>query len=170
LIPAIGVAALLLAVPFIGGAEPGNDVPAAVDSQPAAPDETGTVLESLVPVASAQTTLKPVRGLPRTPARTASATPTPTATPSASRSPRPVRLGPASAGQLEYMVKRYCVRYANSSDPDPRRDGRWECDRGWLSSPRLVNMDVACRDTYGDGAYATNPDGGAYDWRCYRVE
>jgi hypothetical protein len=36
-------------------------------------------------------------------------------------------------------------------------------------STSIVDMDVACRDTYDSGAYArtSNPDD-AYAWRCYR--
>ncbi|WP_346536721.1 hypothetical protein [Micromonospora sp. DPT] len=104
-----------------------------------------------------------------TPSVTPSATPTPTppaATPTQTRSPNPVLLGPSSSRGVANMAQRYCDRYTGGS-ADPRNDGRWQCTR--LLSASIVDMDVACRNTYETGAYAqTSNSGDPYAWRCYR--
>ncbi|MGN9807463.1 SPOR domain-containing protein [Micromonospora sp. L32] len=102
-----------------------------------------------------------------TPSVTPSATPTPTAaTPTQTRSPNPVLLGPSSSRGVANMAQRYCDRYTGGS-ADPRNDGRWQCTR--LLSASIVDMDVACRDTFESGAYAqTSNSGDPYAWRCYR--
>ncbi|MFE9204604.1 hypothetical protein [Micromonospora sp. NPDC007230] len=113
-----------------------------------------------------------------TPTPTLSPTPTPTLTASSppSRSPtpgataRPELLGPANDGELANMVQRYCDRHVSGSgSASARSDGRWECRR-FLASPRIVNMDTACRDRYGADAYAQNSTGDAYGWHCYRIQ
>ncbi|MCW3816191.1 hypothetical protein ONA91_17240 [Micromonospora sp. DR5-3] len=111
-----------------------------------------------------------------TPASSPTPTPTPTASPSPSQSPtpgptaQPVLLGPDGAGELAAMVESYCDRHVSgSSSASARSDGRWECRR-FLASPRIVNMDTACRDRYGADAYAQNSTGDAYDWRCYHLQ
>ncbi|MBF9128706.1 hypothetical protein I0C86_06845 [Plantactinospora sp. S1510] len=82
--------------------------------------------------------------------------------------PEPVLLGPDGRDELARMMDRYCDRHVGGTSwADPRGDGRWECERLLLSS-RTVDMDTACRDTYGDGAFARNDTGDAFDWRCFR--
>ncbi|MEH0935358.1 hypothetical protein [Micromonospora psammae] len=116
---------------------------------------------------SATPSLKPSATPSAAPSVTPSATPTPTgATPTKTRSPGPVLLGPSSSRGVARMAQRYCDRYTGGS-ADPRNDGRWQCTR--LLSTSIVDMDVACRDTFESGAYAQTSDSGdPYAWRCYR--
>jgi hypothetical protein len=104
-----------------------------------------------------------------TPSVTPSATPTPTPavpTPAQTQSSGPVLLGPSSNRGAANMVQQYCDRHSGGS-ADPRNDGRWQCTR--LLSASVVDMDAACRDRYGLGAYAqTSNPGDPYAWRCYR--
>ncbi|MEO3815003.1 hypothetical protein [Plantactinospora sp. B24E8] len=83
--------------------------------------------------------------------------------------PSPVLLGPDDQSGLSRMIDQYCDRHVGGASwADPRGDGGWECDRFLLSS-RRVDLDLACRDAYGDGAFPDNPDpGDAHGWRCYR--
>ncbi|MEE6258583.1 hypothetical protein [Plantactinospora sonchi] len=83
--------------------------------------------------------------------------------------PQPVLLGPDGRDALARMIDGYCDRHVGGTSwADPRGDGGWECDRILLSS-RTVDLDLACRDAYGDGAFPDNPDpGDAHGWRCYR--
>jgi hypothetical protein len=74
-------------------------------------------------------------------------------------------LGPSSGRGVATMVQGYCDRYSGGS-ADPRNDGRWQCTR--LLSASIVDMDVACRDTYDPGADArTSNPGDPYACRCY---
>ncbi|MFU8854334.1 hypothetical protein ACNAW0_25615 [Micromonospora sp. SL1-18] len=104
------------------------------------------------------------------PSVTRSATPPPTptvTTPTQTRSPSPVLLGPSSNDGVATMAQQYCDRHTAGSSAEARNDGRWQCTRLLLAS--AVDMDVACHDTYGSGAYAqTSNPGDPYAWRCYR--
>ncbi|MGI5212505.1 hypothetical protein [Plantactinospora sp. CA-290183] len=183
--------------PFIfdSGPEPQVGVPVAVASppplrQPAPADVPGPTPTagpaSGTPDPSSPATPTPTPSV--TPSTStspsAAAVPTPSATPSSPvvnpppvadvppppplPPPQPVLLGPGGRGELTQLVERYCDRRVGSlSWADARGDGRWEC--GQLLSSRIVDMDVACRDTYGDGAFARNTEpGDAYGWRCFR--
>jgi len=79
-----------------------------------------------------------------------------------------VSLGPDGREELTRMMDRYCDRHVSASWADPRGDGQWECQRLLLGS-RRIDLDTACRDTYGDGAFAdnANPED-AFGWRCFR--
>ena len=174
-------------MPFAWGADPDPrvGVPVAAATLPPEPGTANTATSVPMPV-TASPTAAPSISTPR-PTPTATPDPTPTPTPTAGTGtptpggpvpppanppppPQPVLLGPDSSGQVSNMVERYCDRHVGGSSwAQPRRDGSWECQRFLLSS-RTVNMDVACSDTYGGGAYAQNPQGGdAGGWRCYRI-
>jgi hypothetical protein len=186
LIPVGGLAlgALLCALAFTWGSgrPPEGGLPVSAATTPSDPlEEPVTLAEipstspsSATPSGSAATpsatpSVTPSATPSATPSVTLSATPTPTptgATPTPTRSPGPALLGPSSSRGVANMAQRYCDRYTGGS-ADPRNDGRWQCTR--LLSASIVDMDVACRDTYDSGAYArtSNPDD-PYAWRCYR--
>ncbi|MFC7246680.1 hypothetical protein ACFQO7_29720 [Catellatospora aurea] len=97
-----------------------------------------------------------------------SAVPTRPAATGPSRSPAPEPLGPADAAGVQDLAAKYCRRHVNGSVATPRADGGWQCVR-LLVFVRAVDMDVACADAYGKGAYARTTDqDDAYAWRCYR--
>lgn len=76
-------------------------------------------------------------------------------------------LGPSDDKGLTKMVDQYCDRHVGGS-AESRDDGRWQCDR-FLAVDKIVDMEVACTDTYGAGAYAQSSDAAdPYAWRCYR--
>jgi hypothetical protein len=175
----LALAALLCALAFMWGSdqppEAGLPVPAAASPtdayeqtsthpEPSAPPSSPTLPNSSA-TPSATPSVTPSASPSATPSVTPSATPsaTPSVTPATTQSPGPVLLGPSS---VENMIQRYCDRHTGGS-ADPRSDGRWQCKR--LFSASIVDMDVACRDTYDSGAYArTSTPGDAYAWRCYR--
>ncbi|MGN9774691.1 hypothetical protein ACTMS0_02740 [Micromonospora sp. H33] len=178
----LALAALLSALAFMWGSdqppEAGLPLPAAASPtdayeqpsthpEPSAPPSSPTLPDSSA-TPSATSSVTPSSSPSATPSVTPSATPsaTPSVTPAPTQSPGPVLLGPQSGGGVENLVQRYCDRHTGGS-ADPRRDGRWQCET--LFSASIVNMDIACQDTYDSGAYArtTNP-GDAYAWRCYR--
>lgn len=109
---------------------------------------------------------------------TGTAAPTPTTTSptrsAASRaatvpqSPKPLMLGPSDDRGVTKMVDEYCDRHVSGGSAESRDDGRWQCDR-FLAFAKIVDMDVACGDSYGAGAYAQTSDADdPYAWRCYR--
>ncbi|GAA3752556.1 hypothetical protein GCM10022225_41310 [Plantactinospora mayteni] len=177
-----------------GGAEPQVGVPAAVASPPgpestpvaeptpdgvlptgtpgATPTATPTPTSradgapASTPPAPSTSSRPPIQGaaVPTSPATTG---PPPPAAPPPP--PQPVLLGPDGRDGLARMMDRYCDEHVGvTSWADTRGDGGWECDRLLLSS-RTVDIDLACRDTYGDGAFAQNPEGrDPFGWRCFR--
>ncbi|MEU8001169.1 hypothetical protein AB0B66_08425 [Catellatospora sp. NPDC049111] len=97
-----------------------------------------------------------------------SAVPTRPAATGPSRSPAPEPLGPADAAGVQDLAAKYCRQHVSGSVATPRADGGWQCVR-LLVFVRAVDMDVACADAYGKGAYARTADqDDAYAWRCYR--
>ncbi|SCE94734.1 hypothetical protein GA0074695_2366 [Micromonospora viridifaciens] len=133
-----------IALPEIPSATPISATPR---SSPATPRTTRSVTHSATPSAAPSVTRS--------------------ATPAQTRSPSPVLLGPSSNDGVANMVQGYCDRHAVGSSAEPRNDGRWQCTR--LLSASAVDMNVACRDTYGSGASArTSTPGDPYAWRCYR--
>ncbi|GAB3966758.1 hypothetical protein [Plantactinospora veratri] len=121
---------------------------------------------------------------PTTPSRpplhgAGAAVPTPPATTAPPSSPaapppppppaQPVLLGPDDRDGLARMMDRYCDEHVGGASwADTRGDGGWECERLLLSS-RTIDIDRACRDTYGDGAFAENREGrDPFGWRCFR--
>ncbi|MFE9204857.1 hypothetical protein [Micromonospora sp. NPDC007230] len=133
-----------IALPEIPSATPTSATPR---SSPATPRATRSVTRSATPSAAPSVTRS--------------------ATPAQTRSPSPPLLGPSSNDGVANMVQKYCDRHTAGSSAEPGNDGRWQCTR--LLSASTVDMDVACRDTYGSGAYArTSTPGDPYAWRCYR--
>ncbi|MFG3687040.1 hypothetical protein [Micromonospora sp. NPDC047740] len=127
-------------------------------SSSATPRTTRSVTRSATHSATPSTT-----GSAAPPSRRAVTTPTPTPT----QSSGPLLLGPSSNDGVATMAQQYCDQHAAGSSAQPRNDGRWQCTKLLFAS--VVEMDVACRDTYGAGAYAqTSNPGDPYAWRCYR--
>ncbi|MFE9201169.1 hypothetical protein [Micromonospora sp. NPDC007230] len=140
-----------IAFPEVPSTSPNSAAPRSSSGTPSA---TPSLIPSLTPSA--------------TPRVTSSATPsaTPSVAPTQTQSSSPVLLGPSSSRGVTNMAQRYCDRYTGGS-AEARNDGRWQCTR--LLSASIVDMDVACRDTYDSGAYArTSNPGDPYAWRCYR--
>jgi hypothetical protein len=185
LIPVSGLAAvaLLVALPFMrGSGRPPDGGPSvwATTTPPAMSEEPAILAARPSPPLPSATLRNPsaTAGNPSATPRAAppapsSAAPTPTpavARPAQTRSSGPVQLGPSSNDGVASMVQQYCDRHAGGS-AEPRDDGGWQCTRRLLlfSSSSVVDMDVACSDTYGSGAYArTSNSGDPYAWRCYR--
>lgn len=127
-----------------------------------------------------------------TPAPT-SAAPIPTAKPSptpstrrSTRAPRPrstprprtsrpaaapVLLGPANGGELWGMLRRYCFEVHQTPEAQLRTgvtpaENNWEC-RSFRPIP--IDMNAACRHTYGSAAFARFSDrNNAFSWQCFR--
>ncbi|GIG89193.1 hypothetical protein [Plantactinospora endophytica] len=178
-----------------GDSEPQVGVPAAANPPEAPPVSTpdaGPTPDQAVPTGTPGPTATPspsptspstgaptpTPSAPATPSRPpleGAAVPTPPATTSPAPPaappppPQPVLLGPDGRGELTDMIEEYCDDHVGlASWADTRSDGGWECDRLLLSS-RSVDMDRACRDTFGDDAFAQNPAGrDAFGWRCFR--
>ncbi|AVT30924.1 hypothetical protein C6361_17160 [Plantactinospora sp. BC1] len=181
-----------------GGTEPEVGVPVAVADPPApgspvAEPTPDAALPTGTPGATPTATPGPTSRAggapaspppaPSTPARpplqeAGAAVPTPpptTAPPSSPAAPppppppaQPVLLGPDGRDGLARMMDRYCDEHVGGASwADTRGDG-WECERLLLSS-RTIDIDRACRDTYGDGAFAENREGrDPFGWRCFR--
>ncbi|MFE9658206.1 hypothetical protein [Micromonospora sp. NPDC006431] len=140
-----------IAFPEVPSTSPSSAAPRSSSGTPSA---TPSLIPSLTPSA--------------TPRVTSSATPgaTPSVTPTQTPSSGPVLLGPSSSRGVANMAQRYCDRYTGGS-AEARNDGRWQCTK--LLSASIVDMGIACRDTYDSGAYArTSNPGDPYAWRCYR--
>ncbi len=144
-----------------GGSEAGSAVTTASPDLP-----YGTATRTELPSAAASSP-----GLPSPSARR-SATPSarPSTTASATSTPRvsqgPVLFGPSDRSGVKGMAQQYCES-RDWGSAKARSDGDWQC---WqISSAHIVDMDAACRDTYGSAAYARTLDtGDPYAWRCYR--
>lgn len=157
LVIAVVTGALLGILPFAWG--PGgpshSDVPAPAplpETPRAIPEQSSTPEQT--PSTAATTSARP---------RSSRAAPTEAGTQS---TPAPVLLGPGGRSELEDMVQQYCERHARGL-ADPGGDGGWQCRR--LLSASEVDMDVACRESYGPDAFARLADADdAYSWRCYR--
>ncbi|WBB70061.1 hypothetical protein [Micromonospora sp. WMMD812] len=181
---ALALGALLGSLMFTWGAgrSPEGGLPVAAATIPAGPaDEpitfpelSSTPPDSATPPSpsatpSATPSVTPSATPSATPSVTPSARPTPTpggATPTPTASAGPVLLGPSGRRGVENMAQRYCDQHVGGS-ADARSDGRWQCTR--LLSSSIVDMDVACRDSYDPAAFARNSDpGDAYAWRCFR--
>ncbi|MEU9739728.1 hypothetical protein AB0E12_11115 [Micromonospora chersina] len=162
---------------------PENEVPLSIATNPPDASEQPLTLSetpSAAPSSAAPPESSPTPGRTRsvapsatpsgTPAATPSATASPTrpaTTPTQTRSAGPILLGPSSGDGVANMVQGYCDRRVAGSSATPRNDGGWQCARLLVAS--AVDMDVACRDTYGSDAYARTSDSGdPYAWRCYR--
>ncbi|MCW3820476.1 hypothetical protein ONA91_39200 [Micromonospora sp. DR5-3] len=137
---------------------------------PEMPTETPSSATPRSPSATPRTTPKATRSPSAAPSVTRPAAPPPTraaATPTQTRSPTPLLLGPSSNDGVANMAQGYCDRHAAGSSAQPRNDGSWQCTR--LLSASTIDMNVACRNTYGSDAYArTSNSGDPYAWRCYR--
>ncbi|MFU8854349.1 hypothetical protein ACNAW0_25690 [Micromonospora sp. SL1-18] len=144
-----------------------SEEPIAVPEMPTATPSSATPRSSS---ATPRTTPKVTRSPSPPPSVTHPAAPPPTravATPTQTRSASPLLLGPSSNDGVANMVQGYCDRHAAGSSAAPRNDGSWQCTR--LLSASTVDMNVACRDTYGSDAYARPSNtGDPYAWRCYR--
>lgn len=178
---ALGALLCVLAFTWEPGQPPEVGLPVSVATPPdlseepiAFPEMPSTPPSSAAPQSSSATpsatpSVTPSATPSATPPVTPSATPAPTptaATPTQTQSSSPVLLGPSSRRGVADMAQRYCDRYTGGS-AESRSDGRWQCRR--LLSASIVDMNVACRDTYESGAYAqTSNPGDAYAWRCYR--
>ncbi|MFG2053139.1 hypothetical protein ACGFI9_03825 [Micromonospora sp. NPDC048930] len=178
---ALGALLCALAVGWWSGRPPAAGLPVSAATAPPDPSGEPVILPeapSAPPASAAPSTtpsatpsVTPSATPSASPSVTPSATPTPTpttkkATPTPTPSPSPALLGPSTSRGVTNMVQRYCDRHTGGS-ADPRNDGRWQCTS--LLSASIVDMTVACRDTYGSGAYArtATPDD-PYAWRCYR--
>ncbi len=139
--------------------------PIALSEPPSTPPSSTTPRRSSA-TPSATPSVTPSAEPSVTPSAAPSATPTTTSiAPAPTRSSDPVLLGPSNRRGVVTMAQGYCDRYTGGS-ADPRNDGRWQCSR--LLSSSIVDMDVACRDTYDSDAYAqTSRSGDSYAWRCY---
>ncbi|MGC5021388.1 hypothetical protein [Micromonospora sp. DT47] len=175
---AVGALLCALALTWGSGRPPAGGLPISAATTPPDAFQQPTTLSQTPSTAPSSATPRRSSATPSatpsvtpsaTPSVTPSATPTPTstaATPTPTRNSGPILLGPSSSRGVATMVQGYCDRHTGGS-ADPRNDGRWQCTR--LLSASLVDMDVACRDTYDSGAYArTSNPGDAYAWRCYR--
>ncbi|WP_117208402.1 hypothetical protein [Allorhizocola rhizosphaerae] len=159
----LAVGTLLCVMPFMWGSDPAPQgaLPAPLPAMSPEISEEPLILPDL-PLPSVTSASPTPRSPSAAPSTTASVSPTPTPT----RSPDPVLLGPSSGGGVENMVQRYCDRHSGGS-ADALSDGRWRCVR--LLSSSAVDLNVACRDSYGTGAYARSTRAGdPYAWRCYR--
>lgn len=179
----VALGGLLLALPVMsgpsrsGGGQPAsgaNTTPGALDAPTSLAEKPATSPSSATPRNSSAA---PSPTPSRRPSARASAPPP--AGPSTAKPPTqavapamqpesagPVLLGPSSGTGVTNMVQQYCDRHSRGS-ADPRSDGRWQCT--WLLTASIVDMDVACRDTYGSGAYARTANSqDPYAWRCYR--
>jgi hypothetical protein len=166
---AVGALLCALALMWGSGRPPAGGLPISADTTPPDAFQQPITLSETPSTAPSSATPRRSSATPSaTPSVTPSATPIPTstaATPTPTRSAGPVLLGPSSGRGVATMVQGYCDRYSGGS-ADPRNDGRWQCTR--LLSASIVDMDVACRDTYDPGAYArTSNPGDPYAWRCY---
>ncbi|MEQ4300446.1 hypothetical protein ABNF97_03460 [Plantactinospora sp. B6F1] len=179
-----------------GGTEPRGGIPAAVASPPApestpaagptpadapptgpaAPTPTATSTANPTSTPRATGAPAPTPPVPSRPPLADAAAPTPPATtgpqPPATTSPpppQPVLLGPNGRDELARMMDRYCDAHVGGlSWADTRDDGGWECGRLLLPA-RTVDIDRACRDSYGDAAFAENRAGrDPFGWRCFR--
>ncbi|WP_157744523.1 hypothetical protein [Micromonospora viridifaciens] len=171
---ALGVLLCALAFTWGSGQPPEGEQPLVIATIPPEASEEPVALPEMP---SATPTSATPRSSPATPhttrSVTRSATPsaapsvTRSATPAQTRSPSSLLLGPSSNDGVANLAQGYCDRHAAGSSAEARNDGRWQCTR--LLSASAVDMDVACRDTYGSGAYAqTSTPGDPYAWRCYR--
>ncbi|OKI84581.1 hypothetical protein [Micromonospora sp. CB01531] len=144
-----------------------SEEPIAVPEMPTATPTSATPRSSS---ATPKATPKVTRSPSTAPSVTRPAAPPSTravATPTQTRSASPLLLGPSSNGGVANMAQGYCDRHAAGGSAEPRNDGSWQCTR--LLSASTVDMNVACRDTYGSDAYARTSDSGdPYAWRCYR--
>jgi hypothetical protein len=84
-----------------------------------------------------------------------------------------VLLGPGSEWELWLMLSRYCSDEHGTSQAQLRSgtspaEGNWEC-RDRRGSGVLIDMNAACRHTYGGRAFARFSDAdNALSWRCWR--
>ncbi|MCW3844742.1 hypothetical protein ONA70_32155, partial [Micromonospora yasonensis] len=175
---AFGMLLCALALLWGAGRPPENELPLSTATIPpeaseqpiALPEMPSTVPSSATPRTSPSTP-RTTQSVTRsaTPSATPSVTPPPTrtlTTPTQTRSSGPLLLGPSGNDGVATMAQQYCDQHARGS-AEPRNDGRWQCTALLFAS--VVDMDVACRDTYGSGAYArTSNSGDPYAWRCYR--
>ncbi|OKI77057.1 hypothetical protein [Micromonospora sp. CB01531] len=172
----LAVGALVCALAFNWGSDqpPEGALPLVTATIPPDASEEPVALPEMPSATATSATPRSSPATPRTTRSvTRSATPsaapsvTRSATPAQTRRPTPLLLGPSSNDGVANMVQQYCGRHIPGSSAEPRNDGRWQCTR--LLSASAVDMDVACRDTYGSGAYArTSTPGDPYAWRCYR--
>ncbi|WP_121397612.1 hypothetical protein [Micromonospora sp. M71_S20] len=185
LIAVVGLAlgTLLCALAFLWGSDRSPEgglplstatIPPGSSAEPIAlPDKPSAVPSSVIPrTSSAAPRTTPSAMRPAAPSAAPSVThsatspPTPTpATPTQTQSSSPLLLGPSNDG-VKSMVQQYCDQHGGGS-AEPRNDSGWQCRQLLFAS--VVDMDVACRDTYGSGAYArTLNSEDPYAWRCYR--
>ncbi|MFU8876418.1 hypothetical protein [Micromonospora sp. SL4-19] len=171
---ALGVLACAMAFTWGSGQPPEGAPPLVTATIPPEASEEPIALPEIPSATPTSATPRSSPATPRTtPQVTRSATPsaapsvTRSATPAQTRSPSPLLLGPSSNDGVANMAQHYCDRHAAGSSAEPRNDGRWQCTR--LLSASAVDMDAACRDTYGSDAYArTSSPGDPNAWRCYR--
>ncbi|MFI7284133.1 hypothetical protein ACIBOV_28125 [Micromonospora chersina] len=176
---ALGVLLCALAFKWVTGQPPENEVPLSIATNPSDASEQPLTLPevpSAAPSSAAPRNSSAAPSVTRSvaPSGTSSGTPSatasptrPAATPTQTRSAGPLLLGPSSGDGVANMVQGYCDRRVAGSSAKPRNDGGWQCTRLLVAS--AVDMDVACRDTYGSDAYARTSDSGdPYAWRCYR--
>ncbi|MEU2615643.1 hypothetical protein ABZ570_29335 [Micromonospora sp. NPDC007271] len=142
-------------------------IPPEVSEEPIALPEMPSATPTSATPRSSPATPRTTRSVTRSAMPSTARSVTRSATPTQTRSPSPLLLGPSSSDGVANMVQGYCDRHAAGSSAEARNDGRWQCTR--LLSASVVDMDLACRDTYGSGAYAgTSNPGDPYAWRCYR--
>ncbi|SCL27279.1 hypothetical protein GA0070624_3469 [Micromonospora rhizosphaerae] len=171
---ALGVLVCALAFTWGSGQPPEGERPLVIATIPPEVSEEPMALPEMPSAMPSTATPRSSSATPGTaPTVTRSATPsaapsvTRSATPAQTRSASPVLLGPSGNDGVANMAQGYCDRHAAGSSAEPRNDGSWQCTRLLMAS--VVDMDVACRDTYGSGAYARTSDpGDPYAWRCYR--
>ncbi|MFY1674463.1 hypothetical protein ACN27G_31705 [Plantactinospora sp. WMMB334] len=164
-----------IATPQPGPAADGTAPSGTPDPSPTAPDPSPTPRATTrpTPPTGSPSPQPPLQGAavpaPSATTGTPPATdPAPPAPPAAPPPPQPVLLGPDGRSDLVRMMESYCDEHVGGlSWAETRGDG-WECRRLLLSS-RAVDLDRACRDTFGDGAFAENPQGrDPFGWRCFR--
>lgn len=167
LFTATALGLLLCVQPLFAGGDDGGGSPSSwqPDLVPDGRWTAGTAEPTADPVppsAPAATTGAPAP-TSATPSRPASTGPA-----SASPPPGPVLLGPSDKSGVQDLAQEYCDRHQSGAMAGPRADGRWQCVR-LLLFVNVVDLDVACADTYGKDAYAKTDDpDDAYAWRCYQ--
>ncbi|GAB4051329.1 hypothetical protein [Catellatospora paridis] len=166
LFTATALGLLLCVQPLFSG---GDDAGSPSSWQPdAVPDGSWTIgvaeptVDPILPSAPATTTGAPA------PTSAAPSRPAPTGPASASPASGPVLLGPSGKAGVQDLAEEYCDRHESGAMAGPRADGRWHCVR-LLLFVSIVDLNVACADTYGKDAYAQTADpDDAYAWRCYQ--
>ncbi len=79
------------------------------------------------------------------------------------------KLGLLGGVDVAGWCRKHSLAGGDPAPADPNSAYSWHCNSASDLMSTGVNMDGACVDQYGDGAYArTFKDNDPYSWRCYR--